>query len=131
MVWHPPAFVANVDADGKQFEPLVSALSVANNQFGIGHLPYADSFDGGVLGLYWAGVLPPPRYLRLSADLMLGAWHTNEDMHYTTASRVVLTFPAKPARALAVIDGELVPLADRVEIAIQPGELKVLVPVED
>jgi hypothetical protein len=45
-------------------------LAVMNNEYGVGHMPYPDQLDAGVLGVYRTGVLTPLQSARLSS----GGW---------------------------------------------------------
>ncbi len=129
MLSRPPAFLTRMTLDGETQEQVFSMIAVANNPYGEGHMPYADRLDQGVLGVYSAGKIDTGAGMRLSTDLVLGSWRTNENMREETAREVVLQFPRHKRKARAVIDGELVPLRRKISIEIIPGALKVLVPL--
>jgi len=128
----PPAFQVTMNLPDRQTRHLLSALSVSNNPFGPGHMPYADRLDTGVLGIYRAGVLSRPAYLRLAADLFAGSWPSNGDLEEECSERVTLDFAALRRRtSSALIDGELVKLDRHVEIRCVPGGLRALIPARD
>lgn len=124
----PPAFRVRLTLDGHRVEEKANLVTVSNNPFGEGHIPYADSLDNGVLGVYRAGLLSPSAAVKLATDLLIGSWSSNPDFRATTAREVLIEFPRKKRNVSAVIDGELVSLESAVEIKIHRGELKVLVP---
>jgi len=128
MLSRPPAFLTDITVDGDKRQQVLSMIAISNNPYGEGHMPYADRLDQGLLGVYSAGKLDTGAGMRLSTDLMLGSWSTNENMREETASEVLLHFPRHKRKARAVIDGELIPLAEKVTIKILPGALKVLMP---
>lgn len=128
VIRRPPSFKVITDRDGVVREQLLSFIAVSNNLYGEGHLPYADEIDGGILGVYSAGRLGPRESLKLVADLTLGSWSANPDFQMNSAKKVLLKFPHRKRTAKAVVDGELIPLEDHVEIDIWPGALKVLRP---
>ena len=124
----PPVFPVIIDCDGEITEREVSAISVSNNPYGEGHLPFADNISGGRLGIYISGPLDTPASARALADLLLGQWQANPDIEQRTARRVTLEFPKPRPRSNCVIDGELAKLQRSVEIEIHPGGLNVLQP---
>lgn len=129
MLTRPPAFDARITKDGNvQDTDKFSMIAVSNNLYGEGHIPYADRVDGGVLGVYCAGVLDSAASAKLAADLLLGNWSANVDFKSGTAQEVVLEFPHLKSSAQAAIDGELIALESKVKITVHPGALKVLMP---
>mgnify|MGYP001458659472 CR=1 FL=1 len=105
-----------------------SLVAVSNNLYGEGHLPFADSLEEGVLGLYRVGVLAPRHNLRLTKDMILGKWRENPDVAVSTSTHVTLHFERLPNKPHCIIDGELLPLEPRVALAIHPGALRCLKP---
>jgi diacylglycerol kinase family enzyme len=69
--------------------------------------------------------------MKLLADLTLGTWKANVDVEAYSAERVILEFPRLRRHSKAVIDGELHPLPERVDIEILRKALTVLVPARD
>ena len=133
VVLDPPRFPVELRADGHETAALeLSALSVSNNPFGPGHLPYADEPDGGALGLYRAAPLGPGAAARLVADIVLGSHAGNDDVAADAVRRVELRFPerwlARHRGRRALRDGELVALEPVVRIEIHPGAVRVLRP---
>ena len=132
MLSRPPRFPAVVTVDGKKLvEGRFSVVSVSNNPFGEGHLPYADRLDQGVLGVYHAAALDRGASARLTTDLVMGSWSGNPDFKTGTGCRVELEFPRPKRSARVVVDGELIRLAPKVCVEIHPGALKLLVPKAD
>ena len=134
VVLDPPRFPVTIDGEGiERRTSRLSALSVSNNPFGEGHLPYADRPDGGALGLYRADPLAPWSAMRLVRDILLGTHGANEDVAAETTRRVELVFPerwlARRGGRRALLDGELVPLEPTVRIEMRPGAVRVLRPV--
>ncbi len=124
-----PTFPATLTIDGeKGATDTYSLISVSNNPFGEGHLPFADTHDAGQLGVYTVGILEGGANAQLAADFLIGAWTANENVHSGRARSVILEFPAIRRKVHAVVDGELIPLRPRVEIGIHPGALKVIMP---
>lgn len=105
-----------------------SFVAVTNNPYGEGHMPYPDRLDTGLLGVYWAERLRSRQAARLAADLLRGQWRANRHLSFASASAAELTFPARRGAAQASIDGELVPLAERLRIEMHPGALMALAP---
>lgn len=135
VVLDPPRFGVTLREDGDEPRELrLSALSVSNNPFGAGHLPYADDPDGGTLGLYRAAPLGTLAAMRLVADIVLGTHADNDDVAAGTARRVELQFPARWAarrgRRRGLRDGELVALEPSIRIETHPGAVRVLRPTE-
>lgn len=128
----PPAFQLTMELPDRRSSHLLSALSVSNNPFGPGHMPYADRLDSGQLGIYTAGVLSRGAYLRLTADLFAGTWPSNEDLVEERSDRVTLEFSALRRRtSSALIDGELTKLERHVEIRCVSGGLRTLLPARE
>lgn len=125
----PPTFPVRIDTGcAKAVLRRASTISVSNNPFGEGHLPYADDPDGGELGVYihpkmgwWEGVVFAWKAAR-------GRLAEVQNLDISTCGSVVLEFPRRHRGAKAVVDGELLPLDKRVEIVSRAGGLKVLAP---
>ena len=130
----PPSFKATVTLDdqqqagGKPVMQKLSMIAISNNLYGENHMPYADSLNGGVLGIYRAGALKTGSSVKLVSDLMTGTWRTNPDFSEDIAREAKLTFPHLKRSAHAVIDGELIKLAPEVVVKTHPGALNILVP---
>ena len=124
----PPKFQAEIRSKRGLESRQCSGIVISNNPFGEGHVPHADSLDGGVLGVYIAAPMQPRELAKLSLDVMLGSWKASPLVLEREINEVNLTFPRKKSSALATIDGELVPLETRVNLKIHPGALKVIAP---
>lgn len=124
----PPRFWVEIaTADGTE-RRRVSAIIVSNNPVGDGHIPYADRLDSGHLGIYVAQPLNSFALLVLMLRVMAGRWRGAPEVSDSEYREVILAFPRRKRSAQAVIDGELMALADRVDIKVQPGALKVMLP---
>ena len=133
VVLDPPRFPVTLrEGSGEARELRLSALSVSNNPFGEGHLPYADAPDGGTLGLYRAAPLKPLAAMRLVADIVLGTHAGNADVTAGTTRCVELVFPdrwlARRGGRWGLRDGELVRLEPVNRIETHPGAVRVLRP---
>jgi diacylglycerol kinase family enzyme len=125
----PVSFPVRIEFGGRVLEGLATSVAVSNNPYGEGHLPYADRLDQGRLGLYFVkGPLSSGNQARLLADLTLGTWRNNPDLQEFSCESAVLHFPELRSDALAVMDGELMPLPRDVTLRIHPGALKVWLP---
>lgn len=125
----PPTLQARIETDSNTEESRFSLISVSNNLFGEGHLPYPDKVDQAVLGLYTAGPLSAGEATRLASDLALGNWTQNTAFHVRSEKGPVrLTFETLKRNSRATIDGELVPLKKHVTIELHKGELSILMP---
>lgn len=122
------AFAAEVTCDGECHSGRFSVLAVANNEYGVGHMPYPDKLDAGVLGVYQTDVLTPLQSARLSRDLLVGRWRQNQDLRARTAEKVTVRFSKNRRREHALLDGELVLIEDVVNLEIHKGALQVLAP---
>jgi diacylglycerol kinase family enzyme len=107
---------------------IASGVSVSNNLLAEGHIPYADDIDGGVLGVYLAKPMSRWELLKLFGQIMIGRWKAHPRVSETEVSAITLTFPRRKKSARAVIDGELIPLAARVELRLHAGGLTVFAP---
>lgn len=124
----PPVFDAEIDtAQGREHRQ-ATAIAVSNNVLGEWHVPYAEAVDRGVLGIYVVEPMPRRELARLAMSLVFGAWKAHPLVSEKEVTRVRLSFPRRKASARAVIDGELIPLARTVDLAIHAGGLNVILP---
>lgn len=104
-----------------------AALSVSNNLYGEGHLPYADRVDQGVLGVYLSRTTDFGELARLAFDLGAGTLATNPNLEIIETAKVMIRH--RRNRSLqAVIDGELRRFGPSIEIHIRPQALQVIHP---
>lgn len=105
-----------------------TAIAVSNNVLGEGHVPYAEAVDRGVLGVYVVEPMAPTELAGLALSLALGNWKAHPLVSEREVKQVNLSFPHRKASALAVIDGELIPLERQVDLRVHAGGLRVVLP---
>ncbi len=105
-----------------------AGISISNNLYGEGHLPFSDRPDGGVLGVYITRARSRGDLLLLCLQVAMGRWRENQQVEIHETATVSLNVRSRRRRQRCVIDGELYPLAAETEIKIHPGALRVLVP---
>ena len=127
-VMSPPSMRVRLTIGGTEIVTRISGISISNNLFGEGHLPYADEPDGGVLGIYVTVAQERGELIRLVARLARGKWRDNDQVEIHEAEEAELKLLSKNRRFRCVIDGELYPLKDTTRIRIHKKALKVLVP---
>lgn len=127
-VMKPPSMKVRLRFGETEMLVRTSGIGVTNNLFGEGHLPYADSPDGGVLGVYVTTASRKRDLFRFALNMVRGRWKTNDqvEIHQTENLEIELHSPHRKFRC--VIDGELRPLETRTNIRIHRRALKVLVP---
>jgi diacylglycerol kinase family enzyme len=127
VVFNPPEFDVDFEAEGVRERRHVSAISVSNNPFGPNTLLYADDLRGGELGFYTARPLRPLGVARLAIDMLRGRFQENADVMVMHTREVHLHFPKLRNLANCVVDGELLPLERDVVLKLHAGELKVMI----
>jgi diacylglycerol kinase family enzyme len=127
VVFNPPEFYVEFEADGLRGRRHVSAISVSNNPFGENTLLYADDLTGGTLGFYTAKPMKPLGVARLAFDMLRGRFRENADLMVMHTQALHLHFPKMSPKANCVMDGELLPLAQDIALQLHPAELKVMV----
>lgn len=127
-VMKPPSMRVQLTIGGAEIVTRTSGISISNNLFGEGHLPYADEPDGGVLGIYVTVAQERGELIRLAAKLARGKWRDNDQVEIHEAEEAELKLLSRNRRFRCVIDGELFPLKDTTHIRIHKKALKVLVP---
>lgn len=129
-VLDPPRIKARLKlSDGTGIDARTSSIGITNNLYGEGHIPYTDTPDGGLLGIYITKARTRREMFSFLAKMALGKWRTNEQVEIYRTTGVVLEILSAHHRFSCVIDGELCALEKRVELKIHPGALKVLRPV--
>ncbi|THK39694.1 diacylglycerol kinase family lipid kinase [Ensifer sp. MPMI2T] len=127
VIFNPPDFEIEFDADGHKERRHVSVISVSNNHFGHATWMYADDVTSGHLGFYTAPPLKPSGVAKLAFDILRGKFRASTLITEMSAIAVDLHFPKVDRKINCVIDGELLPMGRDVALRIHPGELKLLV----
>ena len=127
-ILNPPIFTVDVLARGRLERRSIAGVSVSNNPLDEGHLPLADRLDRGVLGIYLVQPLTLAVTLRLAWGLLRGRFRSLPEVIDKEAREATIFFPRRKQSSMAVIDGELVTLSDRLDLKIHPGALSVVVP---
>ncbi len=127
VMFNPPEFEIEFEADGVRETRKVSAISVSNNHFGSNALMYADDLTGGHLGFYTAPPLKPHGVAKLTFDILRGKFRESPLITEMSVTAVDLHFPRERRNTNCVIDGELLPIGRDVALRVHPGELKLLV----
>lgn len=128
-VLDPPRIKARLKlTDGTEIDARTSSIGITNNLYGEGHIPYTDTPDGGLLGIYITKARTRRELFSFLAKMAMGKWQSNEQVEIYKTTGVVLDILSTHHRFSCVIDGELCELEKRVELKINPGALKVLRP---
>ena len=114
--------------DGKRESIRTPAVAISNNIYGDGHLPYADDPQGGKLGVYLMRSTNRAAMLKMTMDMMRGAWKANKDLTVTEADSIRIVYGGRKTVNRAVMDGELKNLARVSDVTMHRRGLKVLVP---
>jgi diacylglycerol kinase family enzyme len=113
-----------------EFVATTAGLSVSNNLYGEGHLPFADRPDGGVLGVYVTSAQGRAELLLVCLNVLLGRWRRNEKIEIHESRSATIVVETGRRRRRCVMDGELFALEPETRIEIHPKALRVLVPAE-
>ena len=124
---HAPNFHADITTKKGVERRSTAGIAVSNNSLE-GPLLHAERLDAGILGIYIIAPLTPWIVTKLCFGVLRGKWKALPEIVDREAREVTLRFPNKKAGAMAVIDGELMKLADKVELKIHPGALQVVMP---
>ena len=124
---HPPAIDIALDVGEAEIRTTTTGLGISNNLFGQGHLPFADTPDGGVLGIYVAGAANRLELAWLFLAMTLGRWQETEIVEIHECETATLKILSPTRRHRCVIDGELAALEKETVLKIHPKALKVLV----
>ena len=125
---NPPAMDVSLTVGEAEMRVRTTSLGITNNLFGEGHLPYTDSPDGGMLGIYVTIARDRGDLIKYLFKVARGKWRDNEHVEIHQAERVVVKLLSRRTKARAAIDGELYELQRETEIRIHAGALRVLVP---
>lgn len=126
----PSSLRVTLSMDGAEISATTAGISVSNNLYGEGHLPFADYPDGGVLGIYVSNAGRRWDLLRLCFNIGIGRWKENQQIKIHQADAVTLRVETMKRAHSAVMDGELRRLDQETTLRIHPGSLKVLVPAD-
>jgi diacylglycerol kinase family enzyme len=124
----PPRIRMRLEIDGKARTVSTSSLGISNNLFGEGHLPYTDTPDGGVLGVYITRARTGRDIAKFVLNMAIGRWRANDQVEIVTAREVKVELTSSHARFGCAMDGELCDLERKTTVRIMPGALKVLAP---
>lgn len=124
----PPSFRAKLTNGKDDHSGHYSILAVSNNVYGDGHLPYADTLDDGVLGIYSAPRLTFWKNIKLARDMLLMRWADNEHLLSQSTNSVKIEMLSKINGRKISIDGELAPLEKMLDIKLHRRALNVLMP---
>lgn len=127
-ILRPPSFRARLKAGDADCVRRYSILAVSNNVYADGRLPFAERFDGGTLGVYVSPPLSLGMNFRLARDLLLRRWTSNEHVFSQSGDRVEIDILSRTKGRKMSVDGELLPLPQRLEVRQHGRALKVLVP---
>lgn len=125
-----PVVDLSIEIDGRTENVRTPAVAISNNIYGDGHLPYADDPQGGRLGIYLMRSTDRLAVLKLTIDMMRGAWKASQDLSVTQANVIRLRHNGRKRHDRSVLDGELHDLDEVSEVRIHPRGLRVLVPDE-
>jgi diacylglycerol kinase family enzyme len=126
----PPSLRVLLQIGDAEIITRATAISITNNLFGEGHLPYADQPDGGVLGVYVTVARERGQLLRFFLNAARGRWRDNPHVEIHEGEKVVLKLLSRSGKRKCVIDGELLPLARETTVEIHKKVLNVLVPAK-
>lgn len=126
----PPRVRVALAMGSTEIKATVTALSITNNLYGEGHLPYAEKPDGGVLGIYLTRAWKRRDLLWFVLNMAIGRWRGNDQVEIREAADVTLRIGSRRHRYRCAIDGELSSLGEETVIRCHPGALRVLVPDE-
>lgn len=127
---NPPNLRVSLAIGDAEMLTRATAISVTNNLFGEGHLPYADHPDGGVLGIYVTVARERRHLLRMLWSLARGRLRDNPHVEVHESERAVLKLLSRRAARKCVIDGELLPADAETVFKIHRKVLNVLVPAD-
>lgn len=125
---HAPNFWVEIRTGRGVERRRTAGISISNNPLDEGHLPLADNLDRGVLGIYIVQPLTTRGMLRLAFGLLRGKFKSLPEVNDREAREATIRFPRKTSSAMAVIDGELIKLPERIDLKIHPGALRVVLP---
>jgi diacylglycerol kinase family enzyme len=129
-VLDPPSIKVSLMIGDAEILTRSTGISITDNLFGEGHLPYADRPDGGVLGIYVTIARQRSQILRYFLDVARGRWRDSPQVEIHEGEKVVLTLLSRGRKHRCVIDGELLPLERQTTFEIHKKVLNVIAPVQ-
>ena len=129
-VLDPPSIKVSLRIGDAEILTRSTGISITDNLFGEGHLPYADRPDGGVLGIYVTVARQRSQILRYFLDVARGRWRDSPQVEIHEGEKVVLTLLSRGGKRRCVIDGELLPLERQTTFEIHKKVLNVVVPAQ-
>jgi diacylglycerol kinase family enzyme len=129
-VLDPPSIKVSLRIGDAEILARSTGISITDNLFGEGHLPYADRPDGGVLGIYVTIARQRSQILRYLLDVARGRWRDSPQVEIHEGEKVVLTLLSRGRKHRCVIDGELLPLDRQTTFEIHKKVLNVIAPVQ-
>lgn len=126
VIRRPRRIFVAIRTDHQTMERETIGLVVSNNVLGIGHLPYADRLDSGLLGVYITRAGTPAEIARVTAEAAVGLVSLSPLVEHLTSQAVDIRFHR--SRIKATVDGELVRLPGPLRVESVAGGLKVLRP---
>ena len=127
----PPTLRLSLAIGDAEMLTRATAVSVTNNLFGEGHLPYADHPDGGVLGIYVSVARERRHVLGMLWSLARGRLRDNPHVEVHESDGAILKLLSRKAARKCVIDGELLPATAETVFKIHRKVLNVLVPADE
>jgi diacylglycerol kinase family enzyme len=134
ILFKPQSLRLHMDIDGKSVDLKTPALLVSNNLYDDSIWFKQKHLDRGELGIYCFKPMSTAAFVGLALDLLRGSWRQNMNVEESRAHRLHIERRRRSLRRgggiLATLDGELVLLPLRLEVAIDPRSLDVLAPAK-
>lgn len=125
---NPPRVRIALEMETGEILARTSSVSVTNNLYREGTLPYAENPAGGVLGIYITKARRRRDLFWFFVNMAVGRWRANDQVEIHQTEDVTLKMRSRYKRFKCAIDGELCPLEGETRLEIHKGALKVLLP---
>lgn len=114
--------------DGEARVERVQSIAVGNNGYdeGVGRFFSRSCLDAGRLSVYVLKHLTLTDVLRLSAEMLMGAWRQDEALEIENVR--ALRIRMRRRRVRAMVDGEIMMLDTPLEFSLRPCALSILAP---
>jgi diacylglycerol kinase family enzyme len=122
-------FSVAIVTGGQTITARAAGVVVSNNPLGVGHPPWADRVDEGVLGVYLTSAKRWPEILRITLAAARGRVEEHPLVEHVRTPTATIHLGGRQ-RVKATLDGEIVPLRGSLTAEIVAGGLKVLKPRE-